>query len=98
MSFSERRARADHYLSLFEQSNLSQQAFCSEHGLSVGTFQYWLRRARQASNSTFLSVSISEEPSALGCHLSTARGTRITLPSGWTPTQIAALVQQLESC
>ena len=98
MSFSERRARAEHYLGLFSRSELSQQAFCAEHGLSVGTFQYWLRRSRQGADSPFLSVSISEVPCVGGCHLTTRQGTRITLPSGWPATQIAALVHQLESC
>jgi len=98
MSLSERRARAGHYLGLYEESNLSQQAFCAEHGLSVGTFQYWLRRARQDSNSTFLSVSITEEAPVGGCYLTTRHGTRITLPSGWSPAQIASLVHQLEPC
>lgn len=43
----------------FERTNLSQEAFCDAHGLTAGTFRWWLyrlRRERSASKPAFVEV------------------------------------------
>jgi transposase len=41
----------------WQASGLSQRAFCQQQGLAISTFQNWLRKIRQASNSSMKTSS-----------------------------------------
>jgi hypothetical protein len=48
----------------FDKSELSQEAFCEAHGLTLGTFRSWLYRLRrEGGNSTpkFVEVSVARK-------------------------------------
>ena len=59
------RKNNDKFLSLkaqFENSGLTQKAFCQKHQIAYSTFQYWLRKckAEAPQHSSFVEVSMSE--------------------------------------
>lgn len=51
-------------VSKFDKSELSQEAFCEAHGLTLGTFRSWfyrLRREGESSTPTFVEVSVADK-------------------------------------
>jgi hypothetical protein len=48
----------------FDKSELSQEAFCEAHGLTLGTFRSWLYRLRregERSTPKFVEVSVADK-------------------------------------
>lgn len=39
-------------MATYEASDLTQRAFCAEHGVAYSTFCYWRRRLRQEKNAS----------------------------------------------
>jgi transposase-like protein len=60
-------------LAAFHVADAGQREFCLEHGITVSTLQYWLRKAREASTapetqcpaSAFVEVKIGRDAAAL---------------------------------
>lgn len=45
-------------LAAYRASGMTQKAFCREHGISLSTLGYWLRRERESENGTSAMVQI----------------------------------------
>jgi len=56
-------------LTKYESSNQTVTSFCEEHDIAVWNFYYWKKRLKQASIA-FEEVSIAEEATSTGIHLS----------------------------
>lgn len=75
------------HLEACKQSELTQKAYCAEHGLSTKTFYRWLRKEKDAATATqpsltLVPVSISVPAANRGIlRLHSPGGWRIELPS-----------------
>ena len=57
-------------VSKFDKSELSQSAFCAAHGVTLGTFRWWLYRLRREGASTapkFVEVIAGTSASSQAC-------------------------------
>lgn len=73
----EQRRFWEHHLEHWQQSGLSQRAYCQTHLLKLHQFYYWRRRIlKQQTAISFLPVTISQE---CGRH---PQAVRIHLPNG----------------
>ena len=67
----------EHHLERWQQSGLSQRAYCHEHFLRPHQFYYWRRRILKPENEvSFLPVAL---PLGRGRH---SRAVRILMPNG----------------
>ncbi len=96
-------------LAAWEQSGLSQAAFCRREGINGGTFAWWkrqlqkaggqrpARRGRPAKASTrFVEVRLSGSSAAYEVVL--AGGRSIRVPSQFDPQAVSRLITAVESC
>ena len=107
----EARARADHLLSEFRSSGLTQRAFCERFGVKLPTLCYWIARerseqqsARTPTRDTFVPVVESASvPRAEAAHLTVhfPSGLQITVECGYPVEdlqQIAKALSAVEAC
>jgi hypothetical protein len=79
------------HLEAWFQSELTQEAYCTEHGLSIKTFYRWRRKEKDVltaakSSLTLVPVSVgSASASASVIRLHSPGGWRIELPVGSAP-------------
>ena len=76
---------------MWQQSGLSQKAFCSQHKVAISTFQYWVSKYRKASEqsvSGFVALPTHEPASA---EITYPNGVRIRV-AGLDPAHIAQLI------
>jgi hypothetical protein len=98
-------------LSAWEQSGLSQAAFCRERGLSSGSFAWWkrqlhkpdghgpTRRGRSTKRSEqFVEVRLADTSSRLPYEIVLAGGRSIRISSRFDPEVLSHLIQVVESC
>lgn len=87
------------HLDAWRQSGLSQAAYCKQHGLSLSSFGYWLRRRAEPVRSTAALPILVAKPS-LETHL------EVRLPNGWSvrlaasaeSLQVLPLLRELAAC
>ena len=105
LSLSKREINRQHWLERIEawnQSGLTQRAFCQQHHLGLASFQRWRRKFRAEENSeessavTFLPVSVkiahaSRLTLLVNDHL------RIGIPSGFDPSTLKQVIQVLQA-
>lgn len=88
------------HLESWLQSDLTQEAYCTQHGLSTKSFYRWRRREKDAlaaakSSLTLVPVSVvGNAPLGNLIRLHSPSGWRIELPSGSAPW-LADLLRQL---
>ena len=88
------------HLEAWFQSELTQEAYCTEHGLSIKTFYRWRRKekdAQSAANSslTLVPVCVGTASANVGViRLHSPGGWRIELPVGSAPW-LADMLRQL---
>ena len=73
-----------------ESSELSQQEFAREHGLSVAALHYWKRKLRRAAEPQWLEVKAVEAPERSGCRIELPGAVVIYLEG---PLPVAELVE-----
>lgn len=79
------------HLEAWFQSELTQEAYCAEHGLSIKTFYRWRRKERDRlatanSSLTLVPVSVANTAANAGViRLHSPGGWRIELPVGSAP-------------
>ena len=79
------------HLEAWFQSELTQEAYCAEHGLSIKTFYRWRRKEKDVlatanSSLTLVPVSVSSAPASVSViRLHSPGGWRIELPTGSAP-------------
>jgi len=96
-----RRSRSEikELLESFARSGLTQQAFCSENGVSVATFSNWRRKAATgiaAPEGVLRPVRVTDS-SGDGPTVRLPGGIEIILPVGSTATDLAALIGALRA-
>ena len=88
------------HLEAWFQSELTQEAYCAEHGLSIKTFYRWRRKEKDAlsaanSSLTLVPVSVGTASASVGViRLHSPGGWRIELPVGSAPW-LADVLRQL---
>ena len=87
------------HLAAWHQSDLTQRAYCAQHGLGERAFYRWHRREKEAiaaGQSTLTLVPVNVGVSATGnvIRLHSPGGWRIELPAGEAPW-LADLLRQL---
>ena len=95
-------------VSAWEQSGLSQAAFCRRQGLKGGTFAWWKRQLRQAvdkrpkrgrpGKATGRFVEVQLAASRPEYEVLLACGRSIRVPSAFDPQVLSRLITAVESC
>ena len=89
------------HIEVWQESGLSQVAYCRQHKLNSKTFSNWLRiyRSQQVSSSvpTLIPVEIKSKPSSSGllC-LRWSQGHTLELPADVSPQWLAELLKCLD--
>jgi hypothetical protein len=87
------------HLEGWQQSGLTQVAYCARHGLSIKSLHRWRRKEREATQTvklplTLIPANVSAPATIGGVRLHSPGGWRIDLPAGGTPW-LADLLRQL---
>jgi len=89
------REEIEEHLEAFKRSGLTQQAFCRERGLSVGTFSNWRRKAEAAgavSEGLFRPVRLNAPEGSCGLVVRLPDGTEVFFPQCACARDIASVV------
>ena len=80
------------------ESGLSNKAYCEQHGISLKSYYYWLRKLRTQMSETMPQLvqleNISETQERM---LIEFRGAELKLPAGVDIDAVAALLRSLQS-
>ena len=78
----EQRARMLDMINQWEQSGLSQKAFCISHSIPYHVFYYWFRvsKSEQKSSGTFLPLNIIPAQSPEQITITGMTGIRVQIP------------------
>ncbi len=104
MSLQERRERWKVFIEEQEISELSQEAFCNLHNLSLSTFTYYrgqFRNKQKASKNTlgeFSPISITSSSDSAEIRLSLSNGLQCSFPADIKSTRLKELVWIFLSC
>jgi transposase-like protein len=80
-------------VSAWQLSGLTQTAFAEQNDVHAGTFNHWVRKARDA---TFVEVALTEAASPSLCfEITLEGGDRIVVPAHFDAQSLQALVQAL---
>ena len=80
-----------------QESGKAVKEWCTENGISVGTYYAWLRRVRETAITEEQRVFplTAEQPAGIRIK---AGGIDISLPEGASPEQLTAVIGALKSC
>lgn len=87
----------------WEGSSEPRQAFARRHGMSVGCFDYWKRRLREASAGapgvTFAPVHVIPDsaPMTAAIELVLVSGERLTIPAGVSSAHVREVLAALRA-
>jgi hypothetical protein len=88
----------------WEAGSEPRQAFARRHGLTVGCFDYWKRRLRDAAPSaprvTFAPVQVVSDPAPLptaAIELVLISGERLTIPAGVSSAHLRVVLAALRA-
>jgi hypothetical protein len=88
----------------WETSSDSRQVFARRHGLTVGCFDYWKRRVREAATQEphmrFAPVEVLPDPTprvAAAIEVVLVSGERLTIPDGVSSDQVRVVLAALRS-
>ena len=87
----------------WEASSEPREVFARRHGLSVGSFDYWKRRLREASADvprvTFAPVHVVADPAPrpAAIELVLVSGERLTIPAGASSADLRAVLTALRA-
>ena len=78
------------HLAAWHQSDLTQRAYCAQHGLGVRAFYRWHRKEKEAiaagrASLTLVPVSVASPAPGSVIRLHSPGGWRIELPAGEAP-------------
>ena len=77
----QKRAHWQHHIARWQQSSLSQKAYCAEHGLSLASFGYWRKQIKKHAGRVekkLIPVTVARTTDTAAISLPT--GIRIELP------------------
>ncbi len=83
------------YIDQWQQSDLTQKAFCNQVNLRYHIFHYWFKRYRTKageSASTFIKLDVSSPPLALHAELILADGIRLLFHQPVSADYLKALI------
>ncbi|MHB2148163.1 IS66 family insertion sequence element accessory protein TnpA [Calditrichota bacterium LG25] len=63
----------------YQQSGLSQPAFCRQQGLNKSTFLYWLKKYRKEKQNDFLPINVTESKTSFNLELDLPNGIKIRI-------------------
>ncbi|TPE43341.1 IS66 family insertion sequence element accessory protein TnpA [Pontibacter mangrovi] len=66
---------------LYEESGLSQRAFCQEQGLKLSQFTYWIHKVRKEKQATSGFVQLSPPEPAAQLEVIYPNGVKVRLPA-----------------
>lgn len=89
------RTQIQDLVRLYDQSGLTQQAFCREHGVCAGSLSAWISRER-ATIQGFVPASLPDV-SECGARIHFPDGLELHLPSSWQASQVVELVLRLQT-
>ena len=88
----------------WETSRDTRRGFALRHGLTVGCFDYWKRRVRQAATEEprvrFAPVEVLSDPTprlAAAIEVVLVSGERLTIPDGVSSDQVRVVLAALRS-
>jgi len=88
----------------WETSSESREVFARRHGLTIGRFDYWKRRVREAAADaprvTFAPVQVIEDSAPRGAapiELVLASGERLVIPAGVDSDQVRMVLAALRT-
>ena len=86
----------------WEQSNLTQKAYCKQHHLGLASFQRWRRifmteeKSNESSSMTFLPVNVVEsKASCLTVMIN--EDLRLEIPADFDPNTLKQVIQVLQA-
>lgn len=89
-------------IELWQESGLSQRAYCKQEGLTRSSFEYWLKKYRREDNqrrssnipNTFIPVEISPAQAIPSghIHITYPNGIRVSCPVGIPATMLKTLL------
>lgn len=83
---------------LWQESGLSQRAFCEKEGISYQVFGYWLRKFRQkkapgaGKRPGFVDVNVGPSPAAEGISIHYPNGVVLTCSGQLAPQTLKTLI------
>ena len=85
-------------ISAWQQSGLSQRAYCGQHGVRYSLFHYWYKRYRDeqtapAGQASFVSLDLQPSPSAASVELLLPDGRRLVFYQGVSAEYLKALIR-----
>lgn len=86
----------------WQQSDLSQKAYCEQHHLGLASFRRWHRifmmqkRAKDTPSVSFLPVNLVE-PSASSLTLRVNEHLTLEIPTGFDPNTLKQVIQVLQA-
>lgn len=96
------RQRWLEHIQAWEQSGLTQQAFCKQHHLGLASFQRWRRifmmaeTSNTSSSVTFLPVNVVE-PGASSLAVLINDNLRLEISAGFDPTTLKQVIKVLQA-
>jgi transposase-like protein len=85
-------------LTQYRRSGLTQRSFAQRHGLSLSTFNRWLRLARAPGAPDFVRVTLPTLPAGDDFELVLTDGRRVRVPARFDPAALRTLLEVLAAC
>ena len=70
-----------HLVEVYQQSGLSQRAFCQEQGLKLSQFPYWIQKVRKEKQASSGFVQLSPPEPAAQMEVIYPNGVKVRLPA-----------------
>ena len=92
MSSSAKHKHWQQHIQAWQNSQLSQAAYCHKHDLSLASFGYWRKRLKSELPAKI--IPVVREPSIVGVQLRSPRGWQIALPT--VSDHLTASIKQVD--
>lgn len=91
------------HVQAWHDSGLTQVAYCRQHDLKPKALAYWIRRSRQASSGSTLTlvpltIQMPPAPSTAALCLQHPSGWQLSLPASVEPAWLAGVLRGLGTC
>ena len=92
------RSQQQHFVTLWQKSNLSRNEFCTQYHLKVKTFSTWVRKVKNNNTSLPKVIPPNEISSLLNLQFTLPNGIKLSFTDGLNHSQLLTMIKSLSSC